>query len=302
MKYSPKKVTEESTNKFIIELGSTTLSKTKLSKLLKSKFSEVTKDILSHLKDKVVNESIDIDILDEKKKSKLKELMDSDKTMLDDRDYEYYSNYIGVSVEDLMAYIADSELLKSSKKDVSTTESEDSFDIKIIKNLVQLEIIDNEDVDNTNLIIKLDELAEDIYLNDTDKDIDLDNIGDYDDLRNAIQRIYDELTYNPNQLEIPFESNVVNFNTFVSISEGTLRKYFTGHETSVDRESKIEELTKELDAIIPDDNIIFNKEKLLSLAKSDNYKGSIGTKKVGKDQKLMYIYISSKSEFGKHED
>ncbi len=171
-----------------------------------------------------IKEGIDPTTFDDEQKEAWADLNASDLSVLNDRDFTYYADKLGVHVEDLMGYIADAGLMKSSEDEIREEE---------LRNEIQSKIIDNPDVDNVNVIIKLEELAEELYLSD-----DIDWEADYEDLLDELRELHKEMTYNPNQMEISFESKIMKFEAFINESSdmmpGESGKYkfkVTGYRT-----------------------------------------------------------------------
>jgi hypothetical protein len=167
-----------------------------------------------------VNEGINTEALNDEQRAALKEVQESDLTALDDRDMQHYADKIGVSLEDLAGYLADAGMPNTSDDESSLEEDEaEAFDEEI-KEIVQRELVDNPEVDNGNLIMKIDELVDrleedDYYEWDLEEDWD-DYLGKYQTLKDVIKNAYNELTgvNNPDQLKMEFES-IKRFGDFI---------------------------------------------------------------------------------------
>ena len=170
-----------------------------------------------------INEGINTEALNDEQRAALKEVQESDLSVLDDRDMQYYADKIGVSLEDLVGYLADSGM-PNTTEEVEEVEEIDSE----LEELVQRELVDNPDVDSGNLMVKIQELVDrlenDDYYEWGDEEWD-EYLGKYETLADTIKNLYNELTgvNNPNQMSIEFES-IKRFNDFINEDRSEHRK------------------------------------------------------------------------------
>lgn len=161
-----------------------------------------------------INEGINTEELSEEQRAALKEIQESDLSVLDDRDMQHYADKIGVSIEDLAGYLADSGMPNT------TEEEEEVEDNSELEDLVQKELVDNEEVNAGNLMYKIQEIVDrlenDDYYEWGDEEWD-EYLGKYETLADTIKKMYDELTgvNNPNQTSMKFES-IKRFSDFVN--------------------------------------------------------------------------------------
>lgn len=85
----------------------------------------------------------------------------------------------------------------------------------------------------------------------------------------------------------------------VNEEEG-LRKFFTGHDSSEDRDKAMIEFTKSLDEAEADVNknpesYVFNREALLKAASENNYLGGLRIQVGGRDKSRYYVVYDAKS-------
>ena len=78
------------------------------------------------------------------------------------------------------------------------------------------------------------------------------------------------------------------------IEEGSIRKFFTGHEDGGERDEKMLDFSKALDKLDEqgaDENpdVVYNRASIESKAKENNYKGGIRIQKGGRDSSKMYV-------------
>jgi len=159
-----------------------------------------------------INEGIDRDRLTTNQLSKLKELEESDVSIFGSADFEYFADEIGVSIEDIMEFVADG----GTYRDTNSTNTETMEDVHI-EELVQKELIDNPDVNQGNIRIKIDELIDKME-QESLENYYLDNIESFEDIKDLkvnILKIYNKLngSNNPDQISMKFES-IKRFNNF----------------------------------------------------------------------------------------
>lgn len=78
------------------------------------------------------------------------------------------------------------------------------------------------------------------------------------------------------------------------VDEGAFRKFFTGHESSEDRDKAMMSFHKALDdaqAAVDKapEKFVFNRESLEAKAKANNYKGGLRIQKGGRDKSRAYV-------------
>jgi hypothetical protein len=79
-----------------------------------------------------------------------------------------------------------------------------------------------------------------------------------------------------------------------SVNEGKFKKFFTGHESSSEKEAKKSEFFAELDdyeeQAANNPNMVFNREYIEKKAKDNNYKGTLDARRSANDNKLYVTY------------
>lgn len=100
--------------------------------------------------------------------------------------------------------------------------------------------------------------------------------------------------------------NLKTFESFSINEEEGIRKFFTGHDSSEDRDKAMIDKTTalnynfqvfhkalyEAEAEVEKDpkNYVFNKESLVKKAKEDNYKGGLRIQRGGRDPRIYVVY------------
>ena len=88
----------------------------------------------------------------------------------------------------------------------------------------------------------------------------------------------------------------------VNEEEGSFRKFFTGHSDKTEKFGSMKTFLTDLDKFekmaANDDNIIFNKEKLIQQAKDNGYKGRLEFRD-SRSGGTYIIYVNGSSEFQK---
>ena len=88
----------------------------------------------------------------------------------------------------------------------------------------------------------------------------------------------------------------------VNEEEGTFRKFFTGHSDPTEKFGTMKTFLADLDKFekiaAEDDNIVFNREKLIQQAKENNYKGHL-EERDSRSGGTYIIYVTGKSDFDK---
>jgi len=95
-----------------------------------------------------------------------------------------------------------------------------------------------------------------------------------------------------------------NFNQYsINEEEGKFAKFFRGHESDEERNTKMINFQKELDSYEQkakeDLNIVFNRQFLEKQAKENNYKGHLEERRSAATGKTHIFYVVGKSEFQK---
>lgn len=85
------------------------------------------------------------------------------------------------------------------------------------------------------------------------------------------------------------------FESFSINEEEVIRKFFTGHDSSEDRDKSMMDFHKALDEAEAEvskdpENYVFNRESLEKKAKEDNYKGGIRVQRGGRDPRIYVVY------------
>ena len=79
-----------------------------------------------------------------------------------------------------------------------------------------------------------------------------------------------------------------------SINEGKFKKFFTGHESSDEKESKKTAFFAELDdyatKVANDSNMVFNRDFIEKKAKENNYKGHLDARASASDNRVYVTY------------
>jgi hypothetical protein len=88
----------------------------------------------------------------------------------------------------------------------------------------------------------------------------------------------------------------------VNEEEGSFRKFFTGHSDKTEKFGSMKTFLTDLDKFekmaANDDNIVFNKEKLIQQAKENNYKGHL-EERDSRSGGTYIIYVTGASDFDK---
>ncbi len=88
----------------------------------------------------------------------------------------------------------------------------------------------------------------------------------------------------------------------VNEEEGTFRKFFTGHSDPTEKFGTMKTFLADLDKFekmaAEDDNIVFNREKLIQQAKENNYKGHL-EERDSRSGGTYIIYVTGASDFDK---
>ena len=93
---------------------------------------------------------------------------------------------------------------------------------------------------------------------------------------------------------------IKTFENYSVNEEEGIRKFFTGHDSSEDRDKAMIEFTKALDKAEADVNAkpelyVFNRESLLKSASENNYLGGLRTQRGGRDKSRYYVVYDPKS-------
>ena len=79
----------------------------------------------------------------------------------------------------------------------------------------------------------------------------------------------------------------------VNEEEGSFRKFFTGHSDPTEKFGTMKTFLTDLDKFekmaAGNEDIVFNKEKLIQQAKENNYKGGLRIQRGGRDKARMYV-------------
>ena len=94
--------------------------------------------------------------------------------------------------------------------------------------------------------------------------------------------------------------HIKTFESYSVNEEEGIRKFFTGHDSSEDRDKAMIEFTKSLDEAEVDVNkkpeqYVFNKESLLKAASENNYLGGLRIQVGGRDKSRYYVVYDPKS-------
>lgn len=94
--------------------------------------------------------------------------------------------------------------------------------------------------------------------------------------------------------------HIKTFENYSLNEEEGLRKFFTGHDSSEDRDKAMIEFTKALDKAEADvkknpELYVFNRESLLKAAAENNYLGGLRTQVGGRDRSRYYVVYDAKS-------
>lgn len=94
------------------------------------------------------------------------------------------------------------------------------------------------------------------------------------------------------------------FESFSINEEEGIRKFFTGHDSSKDRDRAIKDFRKALDQAEAEvqknpQNYVFNRENLEKKAKEDNYKGGLRIQRGGRSSKMYVVYDTGATGFEK---
>lgn len=85
----------------------------------------------------------------------------------------------------------------------------------------------------------------------------------------------------------------------VNEEEGKFASFFTGHGSKDEKNSKIAEFQKQLDAFEAeadsDEDVVFNRANLEKQAKENNYKGKLEKRNSARDHKDYVIYVAGRS-------
>jgi hypothetical protein len=88
----------------------------------------------------------------------------------------------------------------------------------------------------------------------------------------------------------------------VNEEEGSFRKFFTGHSDPTEKFGTMKAFLAELDKFeemaAKDEDIVFNREKLIQQAKENNYKGHL-EERDSRTGGTYIIYVSGASDFDK---
>ena len=88
----------------------------------------------------------------------------------------------------------------------------------------------------------------------------------------------------------------------VNEEEGTFRKFFTGHSDPTEKFGTMKTFLADLDKFekmaAEDDNIVFNREKLIQQAKENNYKGHL-EERDSRSGGTFIVYVTGASDFDK---
>lgn len=86
-----------------------------------------------------------------------------------------------------------------------------------------------------------------------------------------------------------------------SINEGKFKKFFTGHESSDEKESKKTAFFAELDdyeaQAANDSNMVFNRDFIEKKAKENNYKGTLDARPSASDNRVYVTYRTGRTGF-----
>lgn len=91
---------------------------------------------------------------------------------------------------------------------------------------------------------------------------------------------------------------MIHLKTFESFSineEEGIKKFFTGHDSSEDRDKAMMDFHKALDEAEAEvskdpENYVFNRASLEKKAKEDNYKGGLRIQRGGRDPRMYVVY------------
>jgi hypothetical protein len=94
--------------------------------------------------------------------------------------------------------------------------------------------------------------------------------------------------------------HIKTFESYSLNEEEGLRKFFTGHDSSEDRDKAMIEFNKALAEAEADVNknpeqYVFNKEALLKAASENNYLGGLRIQVGGRDKSRYYVVYDQKS-------
>lgn len=94
------------------------------------------------------------------------------------------------------------------------------------------------------------------------------------------------------------------FESFSINEEEGIRKFFTGHDSSEDRDKAMMDFHKALDEAEAEvekdpENYVFNRESLERKAKEDNYKGGLRIQRGGRDPRMYVVYDAGVTGFQK---
>lgn len=94
--------------------------------------------------------------------------------------------------------------------------------------------------------------------------------------------------------------HIKKFESYSVNEEEGIRKFFTGHDTSEDKNKAKVEFMKSLDEAEAEVNkkpesYVFNKEALLKAASENNYLGGLRTQVGGRDKSKYYVVYDPKS-------
>ena len=88
----------------------------------------------------------------------------------------------------------------------------------------------------------------------------------------------------------------------VNEEEGSFRKFFTGHSDPTEKFGTMKTFLTELDKFeemaAEDEDIVFNREKLIQQAKENNYKGHL-EERDSRSGGTYIIYVTGASDFDK---
>jgi hypothetical protein len=98
--------------------------------------------------------------------------------------------------------------------------------------------------------------------------------------------------------------HIKDFNQYsINEEEGKFAKFFRGHESDDERDTKMMNFHKELDSYEQkakeDSDIVFNRQFLEKQAKENNYKGHLEERRSAGTEKTHIFYVVGKSEFQK---
>jgi hypothetical protein len=94
--------------------------------------------------------------------------------------------------------------------------------------------------------------------------------------------------------------HLIKFESFSVNEEGSFRKFFTGHSDPTEKFGTMKTFLADLDKFekmaAADENIVFDREKLVKQAKENNYKGHF-EKRDSRTGGTYIIYVTGSSDF-----